>query len=318
MKREKVTYDEVVAACKALVERGDNPSVRNVLQEVGGGGSQTIAAHLSAWRLEQASAAEAQQAITSQHISQELIQSLLAEINRHKEQASATLGIHLATAQDDMAAMREELAQALQRADDLREALEAAQHEAVAARQQQAVEVATQTALLGESQRHVARLNQELEATLTTLAQERVNLAQLRATSTALQTRNEELAAEVKGAVSAREAWHLEQRALRQSVADLQYAVFEAEKKAAVAQEQVSGRDVAMAKQEEALQATQQERRALAEQNAAMAQKLESALRRADMAEIRLQAATHAATPKTDVSISVDKDSPAENQDSAN
>ncbi len=290
MKREKVTFDEVADACETLLERGDNPSVRNVLQEVGGGGSQTIAAHLAAWRQNQAASEEAQQAITSQHISGDMVQSLLREIARHKEQAVESTKRQLATAEDDLHALREELGKAHEHVEEARQRFEVTDRELANARQQMGLEAATQAALLGESQKQVSKLNLDLEAALSSLAQERVVIAQLRAAVSTSQSRTEELLTTAKKAVETEEQMRAEHKAIQRTMVDMQYSVFEAEKGAAVAIEQVNSRNAAIAKLEEALQAAHQERRAVAEQRQAVAEKLELAVRRADIAEARLQA----------------------------
>ena len=293
MKREKVTYDEVATACESLLERGDNPSVRNVLQEVGGGGSQTIATHLTTWRQNQAASEEAQQAITSQHISGDMVQSLLREIARHKEQAVEGIKRQLATADDDLNALREELSKAHEHIDSTRQQAELMERELASAKQRMGLEAATQAALLGESQKQVTKISHDLEAALSNLAQERVVVAQLRAAISTSQSRSEELLSTAQKAGEAETQMRSECKILRQSVEDMRYAVFEAEKKAAVALEQVNSRNAAIAKLEDAMQVAQQERRAMLDQQQTLADKLEGATRRADIAEARLHTILH-------------------------
>ena len=290
MKREKVTYEEVATACENLLERGDNPSVRNVLQEVGGGGSQTIATHLTAWRQNQAASEEAQQAITSQHISGDLVQSLLREIARHKDQAVEGIKRQLSTSEDDLNALRDELAKAHEEIDEKRQQADMMERELVAARQQMGMEAATQAALLGERQKQVAKLGHDLEAAVAALAQERVVVAQLRAAISTSQSRTDELLNAAKKTEETETQLRSEYKKMQQAVADMQYAVFEAEKSSAVAVEQVNSRDTALAKLEEALQVARQERRTVVEQHQVVAEKLEAAVRRADIAEARLHA----------------------------
>lgn len=290
MKRDKVTYEEVATACENLSQRGDNPSVRNVLQEVGGGGSQTISMHLTAWRQNRAASEEAQQAITSQHISGDMVQSLLREIARHKDQAVDGIKRQLATSEDDLNALRDELGKAHDEVEEKRLQVDTMERDLVAVRQQMGMEAATQAALLGESRKQATKLAHDLEAALTTLAQERVVVVQLRAAISTSQSRTDELLNAAQKTAETEGQLRAEHKKMQQSVADMQYAVFEAEKSSAVAVEQVNSRNAALAKLEEALQTARQERKAMAEQSQVIAEKLEAALRRADIAEARLHA----------------------------
>lgn len=274
-RRERVTYEEVAAACTALQQQQQRPSVRLVMQQVGGGSPKTINEYLRAWeRVIQGAQTLGDVGVS---LSEDFRAALAQELTRHGDKVRQEVGRRSAELEELYALSQESCEAAVIQVAQLEQRLDAADVARQQAEQQLAQGVAELQGQLGAERLHHQSLGARLEAAQSAGHQAELSSAELRARLTAA----EQHLQTTLTTHAQRQQQHDEARA------ELAMAT----QQAAVAQTQARSHEVALQAFEQRFEEQRRRRQRAEAAIDELRAEREKDCRRAEVAEAQLQAA---------------------------
>jgi chromosome segregation ATPase len=274
-RRERVTYEEVAAACEALSDDQQRPSVRLVMQRVGGGSPKTINDFLRAWERVQEGASSLGD--LGVHVSDEFKAALAQELAAVGGQIRKEVGARQEELEELYALAQESGDAARQQIGELEGQLREEQKQRQGAELQLQQQIASlQARLTDETSRQQAATTGVLEAR-TAMHQAELTAAELRA--------------RLEGAQTELERERTTRRDLEKALTPLRDALTAAQQQVAVSQatEQANGRAIEAL----TLQLKQADQRsAQAQEEAQQSRQQRDAMnKKAEVAAAQLQAA---------------------------